>query len=43
MLVDVDRIDITDDTIKEIDINPPIISGSRPIAVDALIVLQSIP
>lgn len=28
---------------KEIDINPGIISGSRPIAVDALIALQPIP
>ena len=43
MLVDVDRIDITDDTIKEIDINPPILAGSRSIVVDALVVLQPIP
>lgn len=41
MLINVGKIGTTDDRIKEIDINPVIISGSRPIAVDALIVLQS--
>jgi len=41
VLITVGRIGITDERIKEIDINPVIISGSRPIAVDALIVLQS--
>jgi len=40
MLINVGRIGIENDEIKEIDINPVIISGSRPIAVDALIVLQ---
>jgi len=40
MLINVGRIGVENDTIKEIDINPVIISGSRPVAVDALIVLQ---
>jgi len=43
MLINVGRIGITNDRIKEIDINPVIIAGSRPIAVDALIVLQPKP
>ena len=43
MLINVGRIGTENDTIKEIDINPVIISGSRPIAVDALVVLQSKP
>jgi len=43
MLINVGRIGTENDTIKEIDINPVIISGSRPIAVDALVVLQPIP
>ncbi len=43
MLIKVGEIGITNNKIKEIDINPVIISGSRPIAVDALIVLQSTP
>ena len=41
MLINVGKIGLTHDTIKEIDINPVIISGNRPIAADALIVLQS--
>jgi acetyl-CoA synthetase (ADP-forming) len=40
ILINVGRIGVENDTIKEIDINPVIISGSRPVAVDALIVLQ---
>jgi acyl-CoA synthetase (NDP forming) len=40
MLINVGRIGVENDAIKEIDINPVIISGRRPIAVDALIVLQ---
>jgi acyl-CoA synthetase (NDP forming) len=40
ILINVGRIGIENDSIKEIDINPVIISGNRPIAVDALIVLQ---
>ena len=43
MLINVGRIGTENDTIKEIDINPVIISGSRPIAVDALVVLESKP
>jgi acyl-CoA synthetase (NDP forming) len=43
MLINVGRIGIENDKIKEIDINPVIISGSRPIAVDALVVLQAKP
>jgi len=43
MLINVGNIGLTNDTIKEIDINPVIISGSRPIAADALVVLQSNP
>jgi len=39
MLITVGRIGIENDRIKEIDINPVIISGAQPVAVDALIVL----
>ena len=41
MLINMGKIGLENDVVKEIDINPVIISGSRPIAVDALIVLQS--
>ena len=40
MLINVGRIGMENDAIKEIDINPVIISGSRPIAVDALVLLE---
>jgi len=40
MLINVGKIGVENDAIKEIDINPVIISGSRPVAVDALVVLQ---
>ena len=40
MLMAVGRIGIENDRIEEIDINPVIISGGKPVAVDALIVLQ---
>ena len=40
MLLTVGRIGIENDAIKEIDINPVIISGGKPVAVDALVVLQ---
>jgi acetyl-CoA synthetase (ADP-forming) len=43
MLINVGKIGVENDTIKEIDINPVIISGSSPIAVDALIVLEPAP
>ncbi|HDH88118.1 MAG TPA: carboxylate--amine ligase, partial [Desulfobacteraceae bacterium] len=39
ILINVGKIGVENDTIKEIDINPVIISGSRPVAVDALVVL----
>jgi hypothetical protein len=40
MLIMVGRIGIENNRIKEIDINPVIISGGKPVAVDALVVLQ---
>jgi hypothetical protein len=40
MLIQVGRIGIEHDIIKEIDINPVIISEGKGIAVDALIVLE---
>jgi acetyl-CoA synthetase (ADP-forming) len=40
MLITIGKIGIENDSIKEIDINPVIISGGQPVAVDALIVLQ---
>jgi len=40
MLITVGRIGIENDRIKEIDINPVIISGGNPVAVDALVVLR---
>ena len=39
MLVTLGRIGMENEHIKEIDINPVIISGSQPVAVDALVVL----
>ncbi|MFZ0449276.1 MAG: acetate--CoA ligase family protein [Desulfatiglandaceae bacterium] len=41
ILINVGRIGIENDQIKEIDINPLILSGARPVAVDALVVLVS--
>ena len=40
ILIAVGRIGIENDTIKEIDINPIILSAGNPIAVDALMVLE---
>ena len=40
ILLNVGRIGLENDKVKEIDINPLIISGSRPVAVDALVVLE---
>ena len=40
MLMTVGRIGLENDQIKEIDINPVIINGGKPVAVDALVVLQ---
>ena len=40
MLITVGRIGIENENIKEIDINPVIISNGKPVAVDALVVLD---
>jgi len=40
ILINIGRIGLENEKIKEIDINPLIISGNKPIAVDALIVLD---
>lgn len=40
MLINVGRIGIENDKVNEIDINPVIISRSKPVAVDALVVLE---
>ena len=39
ILINVGRIGLENDAVKEIDINPLILSGSKPVAVDALVVL----
>ncbi len=41
ILINIGRMGLENDRIREIDINPVILSGSRPVAVDALVVLQS--
>lgn len=40
ILIKVGRIGLENEHIKEIDINPVIISGNKPVAVDALVVLE---
>ena len=40
ILIRVGEIGLENDAIKEIDVNPLIISGSKPVAVDALVVLN---
>ena len=40
ILIRVGEIGLENETIKEIDINPLILSGSKPVAVDALVVLS---
>ena len=40
ILINVGRIGLENDEVKEIDINPLILSGSKPVAVDALVVLE---
>ncbi|MDY7035607.1 MAG: acetate--CoA ligase family protein [Thermodesulfobacteriota bacterium] len=40
ILIAVGRIGMENDVVKEIDINPIIISGNKPVAVDALVVLE---
>lgn len=42
ILIKVGQIGLENDAVKEIDINPVIISGSRPVAVDALVVLEQV-
>ncbi|MEE8414647.1 MAG: acetate--CoA ligase family protein [Desulfobacterales bacterium] len=41
ILITLGKIGIENEEIKEIDINPLIISGNKPVAVDALVVLES--
>ena len=41
ILIKIGAIGLEQDAVKEIDINPVILSGSNPVAVDALIVLKS--
>ena len=41
ILIKVGRIGLEQENIKEIDINPVILAGGKPVAVDALIVLDS--
>jgi len=40
ILINVGRIGLEQEKVKEIDINPVILAGSRPVAVDALVVLK---
>ena len=40
ILINMGRIGIENERVREIDINPVIISGSKPVAVDALVVLD---
>ena len=40
MLINVGRIGLDNENVKEIDINPVVISGKKPMAVDALVVLE---
>ena len=40
ILLNVGQIGLDNEKVKEIDINPVILSGSRPVAVDALVVLE---
>jgi hypothetical protein len=40
MLVNIGRIGLDLESVAEIDLNPVILSGSKPVAVDALIVIR---
>ncbi len=40
MLISAGRLGLELDAVKEVDVNPLIISGNKPVAVDALVVLQ---
>jgi len=42
ILINIGRIGLENEQVKEIDINPVIIAGSRPVAVDALIILDKV-
>jgi hypothetical protein len=41
MLIAVGRIGLEQDIIKEIDVNPVMISGRQPVAADALVILET--
>lgn len=41
ILINLGRIGLEKEKVKEIDINPVILAGSRPVAVDALVVLET--
>lgn len=40
ILINVGRIGLENDTVKEVDINPLILVGNRPVAVDSLVILD---
>jgi acetyl-CoA synthetase (ADP-forming) len=40
MLIGMGKLGLDLDAVKEVDVNPLIVSGSRPVAVDALVVLE---
>ncbi len=41
ILITLGRIGLENEKVKEIDINPVILAGSRPVAVDALVILET--
>jgi len=40
ILINVGKIGLENEEVKEIDINPVILSGGKPVAADALIILE---
>ncbi|MBW1796318.1 MAG: acetate--CoA ligase family protein, partial [Deltaproteobacteria bacterium] len=40
ILIKVGQIGLENEKVKEIDINPVIISGSKPVAVDAVVIID---
>jgi acetate---CoA ligase (ADP-forming) subunit beta len=40
MLINMGKLGLDLDAVKEVDVNPLIVSGNRPVAVDALVVLE---
>jgi succinyl-CoA synthetase beta subunit len=42
ILIKVGEIGLENDSVKEIDINPVILSGSKPVAVDALVIMEPV-